>query len=88
MIENTKDIFYIVLSFCVFWLTVFLCWGLYYMIQTFKQTNEILVNFRSRLESISKLVEFLKGKAVGFVAKKAVDFMSDRRQKPKNKKKE
>lgn len=88
MIENTKDIFYIVLSFCVFWLTVFLCWGLYYMIQTFKQTNEMLLNFRSRLASISNLMDFIKSKAVGFVAKKAVDFMSERKQKTKNKKKE
>jgi len=88
MIENTKDIFYIVLSFCVFWLTFFICWGLYYFVQTLRQTNEMLTNFRNRLVNITTIMDSLKGKAVGFVVKKAMSFMSERKQKIKNKKKE
>jgi len=87
MIESTKDIFYIVLSFCIFWLTVFLCWGLYYIAQTFRQTNEIISALRERVAHVTDIVELIRNKAVAFVAKKAMSFMGDAVNKVKNKKK-
>lgn len=81
MIENTKDIFYIVLSFCVFWLTVFLCWGLYYFIQTFKQTNEMLRALREKVAELSNLVDILKSKAVSFVVKKVASIIKTQKSK-------
>jgi len=76
MIENTKDIFYIVLSFCILGLTVFLCWGLYYLIQTARQTNEMITNFRARVAHLTNFADLIKSKALGFAVKKAMSFMS------------
>lgn len=87
MIENTKDIFYIVLSFCIFWLTVFLCWGLYYLAQTFRQTNEIISSMRERVAHLTDIVDLIKSKALGFVTKKAFGFMTGAGKEAKNKKK-
>lgn len=87
MIENTKDIFYIVLSFCIFWLTVFLCWGLYYLTQTFRQTNEMITTFRERFAQATNVVDILKGKAASFFMNKVVSFVTGAVKDIKNKKK-
>ena len=81
MIENTRDIFYIVLSFCVFWLTVFLCWGLYYFIQTFKQTNEMLKTLRVKIADLSNMMDLLRGKAVAFLIKKVTSIIKAQKNK-------
>ena len=64
MFNTTQDIFYLVLSFCVLWFTVFLCWFLYYLIKTIKQANEIVVDVREQLAKITGLLGLLKSKMV------------------------
>ena len=64
MLETSKDLFYVVLSFCILWLTVFLCWALYYTIRMLKQTNELLAMVKHRIERVTNLVNFLKSKMV------------------------
>ena len=60
--ETSQDIFYLVLAFCVLWLTVFLCWALYYLIRLLKQSNEVLTGFRERLGKIGSVFSFFRGK--------------------------
>ena len=50
MVETTKDLFYIILSFCVLWLTVFLCWFLFYLIKILRQTNELMGDIKQKFE--------------------------------------
>ncbi len=61
-IESSKDILYLVISFCVLWITVFLCWMLYYVMRLIRNTNKIVEEFRSRLESLTDAVTYIKGK--------------------------
>ena len=60
MIETSKDILYLVIAFCVLWLTVFLCWALYYMIRMLKQTNQFLEDVKQTGYSLTtKQVKYI-----------------------------
>jgi predicted PurR-regulated permease PerM len=40
MLETSSDLLNIVIAFCVLWLTVFICWFLYYIVTTIKRVSE------------------------------------------------
>jgi len=67
MVETSKDILYIVISFCVLWATVFLCWMFYYVGKILKNTNQIIEEFRVRLQALAD--------AIGYIQEK-VEYMS------------
>jgi hypothetical protein len=62
MIETSKDILYIVISFCVLWATVFLCWMFYYVGKILKNTNEIIEEFRVRLQALADAIGYIQEK--------------------------
>ncbi len=62
MFENSKDILYLVIAFCVLWITVFLCWMFYYVTRILKNANEIAEEFRSRLQILTETINYLRGK--------------------------
>lgn len=62
MIENSKDILYIVISFCILWATVFLCWMFYYAGKILKNTNQIIEEFRVRLQSLAEAISYIQEK--------------------------
>ncbi|MCX6781560.1 MAG: hypothetical protein NTW66_00325 [Candidatus Magasanikbacteria bacterium] len=62
MIENSKDILYIVISFCIIWATVFLCWMFYYAGRILKNTNQIIEEFRVRLQALSEAISYIQEK--------------------------
>lgn len=62
MLENSKDILYIVLSLSILWFTVFLCWLLYQAARVLKNANEIIENLTNKLELITDAVSFIRGK--------------------------
>lgn len=64
MLDSTKDIFYLVLAFCVLWFTVFLCWGLYYFAKILRQTNETISTLRNSFSKATSLFSFAKNKVV------------------------
>ena len=75
MIETSKDVLYIVLSFCLLWLTAFLCWALFYLTKLLKQSNEVVTEFREKMEDIIEAIEKMKDKIeAGF---KAAGLVSD-----------
>jgi len=61
-IDTSKDILYLVISFCVLWVTVFLCWMLYYVMRLLRNANTIVEEFRVRLQSLTDAVSYIKGK--------------------------
>lgn len=90
MIESTKDIFYIVLSFCIFWFTVFLCWALYYLIKMLRQTNQLMSDIKEKIEQATSVVGALKSKLFELGIKGITSFFTKEKtetKKPKNKKK-
>lgn len=62
MIETSKDILYLVIAFCVLWITVFLCWMFYYVTRILKNANEIAEEFRSRLQILTEAINYVRGK--------------------------
>ena len=62
MFETSKDILYIVIAFCVLWITVFLCWMFYYVTRILKNANEIAEEFRARLQVLTETINYLRGK--------------------------
>lgn len=62
MFESSKDILYIVIAFCVLWITVFLCWMFFYVAKILKNTNQVIDEFRSRLQLLTEALNFIRGK--------------------------
>ena len=62
MFETSKDILYLVISFCVLWVTVFLCWMFYYVTKILKNTNQIVEEFRMRLQTLTEAINYIRGK--------------------------
>lgn len=61
MLES-RDILYLVISFCVIWVTVFLCWMFYYAMRLLRNTNHIVEEFRMRLQALTDTINYIRGK--------------------------
>ena len=62
MLNSSKDILYLVISFCIIWVTVFLCWMFYYLMRIFKDTSKIVEEFRVRLQSLTEMIKGISEK--------------------------
>ncbi|MFA6547602.1 MAG: hypothetical protein WCT11_01505 [Candidatus Magasanikbacteria bacterium] len=62
MFTNSKDILYLVISFCVLWVTFFLCWMFYYLMRLLRNANEIVEEFRVRLQTLTEAINYIRGK--------------------------
>lgn len=62
MFDTSQDLLYVILSFCVLWFTVFLCWLLYQAARVLRNANFIIENLTHKLELITEAVEFIKHK--------------------------
>jgi hypothetical protein len=62
MIDSSKDILYIVISFCILWATVFLCWMFYWAGKILKNTNQIIEEFRVRLQALADAIGYIQEK--------------------------
>lgn len=61
-IDSSKDILYLVISFCVLWISVFICWGFYYIVKLLRNANQIVEEFRLRLQSLTEAINYIRGK--------------------------
>lgn len=62
MFETSKDILYLVISFCVLWTTVFLCWMFYYVMRLLRNANAIVEELRVRLQALADAIQYIRGK--------------------------
>ena len=62
MIETSKDILFLVIAFCILWVTVFLCWMFYYVTRILRNANGIAEEFRSRLQMLTEAINYVRGK--------------------------
>ncbi len=62
MFETSQDILYLVISFCVLWTTVFLCWVFYYVARLLRNANQIVEEFRVRLQALTEAINYIRGK--------------------------
>ena len=61
-VTSTQDFLFIVLSLCVLWFTVFLCWLLYQAARVLKNANAIMEQLSHKLELITDAIEFIRKK--------------------------
>jgi hypothetical protein len=61
-LDSSKDILYLVISFCIVWITVFLCWLLYYVMRLVRNANQIVEEFRMRLQTLTETINYIRGK--------------------------
>ena len=62
MLDTSKDLLYIVISFCVLWLTVFICWVIYYLAMLLKQVYDLTKSIKEKVEKMENLIDFAKNK--------------------------
>ncbi|MBT4277401.1 hypothetical protein HOD96_01500 [Candidatus Falkowbacteria bacterium] len=62
MLETSKDVLYIILAFCVLWLTIFLSWLMFYIIKIFRNTNKIINQATETISKVDRFVDAFKGK--------------------------
>lgn len=62
MLETSKDLLFIVISFCVLIFTGFLAWCMYYLAMILKQSNEVVADVRRKLETIDTILNTIREK--------------------------
>ena len=60
MLENSKDLLNLVIAFCILWLTIFICWMIYYVALIFKRIHEVMEKVTNALEAVTEF--FTKAK--------------------------
>ena len=62
IIQESKDIFYIIISFCVLWLTIFLAWLIYYLVMIVRQIYVVIKDFREKINKVDETIKNFKEK--------------------------
>ncbi len=62
IIETSKDILFVVLAFCILWVTIFICWILYYFLMTAKRVNDTAKSAKEKLDKIGEIIDLAKTK--------------------------
>lgn len=96
MLETSKDLLFIVIAFCILWLTVFICWGMYYFISMFRDFSKITKSVRDKMEIVDKILKLVHEKldkgsnhmaVLADSAIKLVGFIMEKQKKSSSKKK-
>ncbi|MDD2807893.1 MAG: hypothetical protein PHW95_05255 [Patescibacteria group bacterium] len=62
MLETSKDLLYVVISFAILWVTVFSCWALYYVIVMLRNASKMTTSIREKLELVDNILKLIKDK--------------------------
>ena len=62
LLESSKDLLYIVIAFCLLWLTIFTSWAIYYVAQILKQARDTVRDMRSAFTLFEKLLTTIQSK--------------------------
>lgn len=96
MIETTKDILYIVISFVIILLSIFICWAIYYVAMILREAKKIIFDVRRKIELVEAVINTLKEKIehtssyMKLLVESAgniVEFLKDRRDEKEKKRK-
>lgn len=90
MLENSKDLLNIVIAFCVLWLTIFICWVIYYFAMILKRVYQVMETFTKTLDAIRDFFEKTKEKVANLgttiaaaveIGKKVSEYVSEKKAK-------
>ena len=62
MLETSKDLLFVVLAFCILWLTVFLSWLLYYIISIVRDAEALVRQVKGAVEKVDQLAHTVREK--------------------------
>lgn len=62
MFSTSQDILYLTVALCIALFTFFLVWIMYYIAQISKQSNEMISDFRQKMEELDTTVHAIKDK--------------------------
>ena len=62
MFETSQDILYVTVAVCIAVFTIFLVWIMYYVAQISRQSNEMIADFRQKMEELDETMTSLKTK--------------------------
>ena len=60
LIQDSKDLLYVVLAFCILWLTIFLAWFIYYLAMMMREFFKIAREAREGVSKASEAIDALK----------------------------
>lgn len=60
MFSSGQDLLFIVLSLCILWFTVFLCWLLYQAARVLRNANRMVEHALEKLELIADAMKFVR----------------------------
>lgn len=96
MLETSKDLLYIVVAFAILWLTIFICWGIYYFVMILRQLNLMFKDFRGKINAFEEAIRNIREKFEHSAAylgllvegvKKLVEYVIEKREKKGTEKK-
>lgn len=62
LIQDSKDLLYVVLAFCILWLTIFIAWFIYYLAMMMRQFYVIIKNVREKVKKVDETIDIIKDK--------------------------
>jgi len=62
MLNSSKDILWITLSFVVLWIGIFIGWSFYYLAMTLRDMNKVTSSLRKKMDLIDQILEIFKKK--------------------------
>jgi hypothetical protein len=62
MLNSSKDILYIVISFCILWFTIFVCWAIYYVAMILREFKKLSSDVRKKIELVETVLLAFKEK--------------------------
>lgn len=62
MFETSKDLFWIVLSFVILWIGIFMGWGVFYMAMVLKDLRAITKSIKKKMNLVDQILEMVKKK--------------------------
>jgi len=62
MIENSKDILFLVIAFCVLLATLFFVWIMYYLAMILKDVRNVVSEVKGKIESFGEILNTIKEK--------------------------
>jgi len=96
LIQDSKDLLYVVIAFCVLLFTVFSVWLIYYMAMIMRQAYKVVKETREKINKVDEILKSLKDKIehsasylvlISEGVKKLVEVIREKSEKGKSKKK-
>jgi ABC-type multidrug transport system fused ATPase/permease subunit len=96
MFNTSGDVLNLVLSVCLVVLTVFICLALYYFIASIQKIHNLIRRAEDGVTKVEEVIEIAREKLknsaayfmiLGEIAKKAMDFVQEKREKKAARKK-